>query len=236
MSAPNPSPTFTAAAAYLSTSPSLAKVSTAIQLELYGLFKCVTVSTVPSTSRPSIFDMTGRAKWDAWSTAGKTHGSADDAEARYLEIARSLGWTEEFAEHQPIPEQELSDTDDIWDDDRHSSKAGGSSGGMGGAVSAIPPPIEETDESLHGFAVSNDLSGLSLLLEEQSEVDIDVLDEFGYTALHLACDRGHLHVVRVLLSKGANPTIKDPDGLSALDLAQIAGHEEIHEYLRSFSL
>jgi len=39
--------------------------STTVQLELYGLFKQASSGDV-SGSRPGMFDMRGRAKWDAW--------------------------------------------------------------------------------------------------------------------------------------------------------------------------
>ncbi|KAF5385254.1 hypothetical protein D9615_001450 [Tricholomella constricta] len=196
-----PSSQFHAAASYLATTPS--QVSTTTKLELYGLFKCVTVSPTPSTSRPSIFDMTGRAKWDAWNSVGKKYTAGQEAETRYLEIARSLGWSEETViEQQPVVGQ--SDPDSIWDDDSQ----GGGSGGMGGSVSAMAPPEQEADGSVHGLAVSNDVAGLTELLEKYPETDINGLDEFGYTPLHLACDRGNLPTVQVLLNKGADPNIK----------------------------
>ncbi|GLB36067.1 putative succinyl-CoA synthetase functions in the citric acid cycle (TCA), coupling the hydrolysis of succinyl-CoA to the synthesis of ATP and thus represents the only step of substrate- level phosphorylation in the TCA [Lyophyllum shimeji] len=223
----HPSSHFHSAAAYLSTAP--LQVSTALKLELYGLFKCVTVSPTPSASRPSIFDMTGRAKWDAWSSAGKKYTVRREAEDKYLEIARSLGWTEDTVIQPAKAEQ--SDPDSIWDDDSQSSRGG--SGGMGVSVSAMALPIEEADKSIHGLAVANDFTGLSELLDKQPETDVNEVDEFGYTPLHLACDRGNLSAVQVLLSKGADPTIKDPDGLTALELAHIAGHDAIQLCLQS---
>ncbi|KAF8078707.1 acyl CoA binding protein-domain-containing protein [Lyophyllum atratum] len=225
----SPSSQFHAAASYLSTAPS--QVSTTTKLELYGLFKHVTVSPMPSSSRPSIFDMTGRAKWDAWSSAGEKYTTGQEAEYRYLEIARSLGWTEKTViEQQPRPEQ--SDLGNIWDDESQ-PRSGGASGGMGGSVSTMTPLLEEADTSIHGMAVSDDFKSLSELLEKHPETDVNGHDEFGYTPLHLACDRGNLPVVKLLLSKGANPNIKDPDGLSASELARIAGHEAVQECLQS---
>ncbi|KAG6332079.1 hypothetical protein ID866_7007, partial [Astraeus odoratus] len=54
--------------------------------QLYGLYKFLTVSSLPQTSRPSIFDMTGRAKWDAWNNIGHTFGDRKaEAEKRYLD-------------------------------------------------------------------------------------------------------------------------------------------------------
>jgi ankyrin repeat protein len=74
----------------------------------------------------------------------------------------------------------------------------------------------------------------------------------GYAPIHLACDRGHLEVVRLLLSRGANRDIKviqkptvsalkvlktrqDPDNLTPLELSQEAGHTEIATLLKLHS-
>lgn len=217
----------------------------------------------PSTPRPSIFDIAGRAKWDAWNSASRTFAQSEDAERRYLEIARNLGWAEDIAVQE-------SRDEDTWeeDDGPKSSSDSGAGGGMGGAVSAmLPPVVQEPDKSIHGFALSNDMSALSAILENDPATNVNDLDEFvssvllcvslltvlqGYTALHLACDRGNLAAVQMLLSKGADAAIKvglylfqysrqvstvtnaqDPDGYSASELARVAGHEEVQDYLAS---
>ena len=73
----------------------------------------------------------------------------------------------------------------------------------------------------------------------------------GYTPLHLACDRGNLAVVEVLLKHGADRNLKasrsfiyhsrvcahrhpmqDPDELTALELAETCGHEDIANLLK----
>ena len=51
------------------------------KLELYALFKQGTVGDV-NTERPGMFDMKGKAKWDAWK--GKEGVSQDDAKAAYV--------------------------------------------------------------------------------------------------------------------------------------------------------
>lgn len=57
------------------------------QLELYGLFKQASSGNV-SGSRPGMFDVRGRAKWDAWE---KRKGmSADAAMEAYIELVDRL--------------------------------------------------------------------------------------------------------------------------------------------------
>ena len=56
------------------------------KLALYGLYKQATVGDV-NTSRPGMFDMKGKAKWDAWEkNKGK---SQDQAKDEYVALVKS---------------------------------------------------------------------------------------------------------------------------------------------------
>lgn len=66
----------------LSAAPSTDKL-----LELYALYKQATEGDV-SGSRPGMFDMKGRAKYDAW--AGKKGTSKDKAMESYVALVNSL--------------------------------------------------------------------------------------------------------------------------------------------------
>jgi len=228
----DPSQSFQNAASYLSSSPSLSKVSPAVKLELYGLFKYITSSRTPSTSRPSMFDMTGRAKWDAWAATGKQYQDAQEAEKRYLEMAQTLGWagSTNGIQVENVPSSSTGDSSETLE----ASNSGGG-GGMGLSVSVLvpPPPSKAIDKSIHGLALSNDVSGLTTLLEQCPETDLDAVDEYGYTPLHLACDRGNIDMVRLLLKKGADHSLKDPDNLSPIELAKEAGQSDIEAMLSS---
>ncbi|KAL1748506.1 acyl CoA binding protein-domain-containing protein [Schizophyllum fasciatum] len=235
-----PSADFDAAAAYLSNAPSLAKVSTAVKLELYGLFKCATAGSAPGTSRPSLFDMTGRAKWDAWAEWGRKYPSAEAAQARYVERARELGWDgalPEVKEEEGDAQQGKSAKargkearkaeDDIWDDsdDEGAKRKGG--GGLGVGVSRVAPPEGEVEDGLHGYAVANDAERIAAYLDAHAGEGVDAKDEYGFTPLHLATDRGNVEAVKTLLARGADAQCKDPDGLTAVELAEEAGHQDI---------
>lgn len=62
--------------------------STSDMLQLYALYKQATVGDATG-SRPGIFDVKGRAKWDAWS---EKKGTPQDAAAdQYVALAKRLG-------------------------------------------------------------------------------------------------------------------------------------------------
>jgi diazepam-binding inhibitor (GABA receptor modulator, acyl-CoA-binding protein) len=57
-------------------------------LELYAFYKQATTGDV-SGSRPGMFDLKGRAKFDAWTTKKGT--SKDDAMSKYVAVVDRLG-------------------------------------------------------------------------------------------------------------------------------------------------
>ena len=61
---------------------------TSDMLELYALYKQSTVGDV-NIARPGIFDVRGRAKWDAWS--GKKGTPPEGARTAYVALAKRLG-------------------------------------------------------------------------------------------------------------------------------------------------
>jgi len=225
-----PSEEFNAAASYLSNPSSPSQVSNTVKLELYGLFKFVTVSHAPTTSRPGLLDFTGRAKWDSWQELGKKYSTRPDpdraAQARYLEIAKSLGWKAGAA----------ADDDSLGHHtggDRGSTK--GLATGTGVFVSTMSIPKDDIDDdvgTIHGLAIVGDHQKLEKMLAVNPSLDVNQKDEFGYTALHMACDRGNLAIVKVLLKRGVDLTLKDQDNFTALELAETAGHDEIVKALK----
>jgi len=222
-----PSEEFNAAASYLSNASSPSQVSATIRLELYGLFKFVNVSHTPNTPKPGIFDLTGRAKWDSWKEVGTRYSTQSDpdgaAQARYLEIARSLGW-------KPGETVEGDSLGHDADGERESTK--GTVTGMGVFVSTMSAPKDDDLGTIHGLAIAGDAQKLEKMLIAEPSLDLNRKDEYGYTALHLACDRGNLAVAELLLKHGVDRTLKDPDELTALELAETCGHDEIVKVLK----
>jgi len=56
-------------------------------LELYALYKQATVGDC-NTDKPGMFDMKGKAKWEAWN--GKKGVSKEEAETQYIAKVKSL--------------------------------------------------------------------------------------------------------------------------------------------------
>jgi hypothetical protein len=129
--------------------------------------------------------MTGRAKWDAWAQAGKTwsQGKEREAEQRYMEIARSLGWHEDVnvtETREKIGCEKKEEEEDIWDKDDGSGAHQGGGTGMGLSVSTMTASPSDANDmnTLHGLALSDDLPKLASFLKDHSESDINAYDEY----------------------------------------------------------
>jgi hypothetical protein len=71
---------------------------------------------------------------------------------------------------------------------------------------AQAPPLTKA-EQFQDAARKGDAATVKKLLDEG--VDVNTKFRYGATALFYACDHGHLEVVKVLLDKGADMTLKD---------------------------
>lgn len=95
-------------------------------------------------------------------------------------------------------------------------------------------PVPEDEEELHlpelvYWASLGNLEEVESLLHQ--DVDPNTSDEDGYSALHAAAENGSLAVVKLLVKYGANVDFKFE--YSALELAEMAGQQDIVDYLKS---
>lgn len=58
-------------------------------------------------------------------------------------------------------------------------------------------------------------------------------DDDGWTHLHWESMGGSLCIVKLLVEYGANPRVKTPQGMNAIDLAKVMGWNEITRFLES---
>ena len=85
--------------------------------------------------------------------------------------------------------------------------------------------------ALEDLSANGDVAGVHLL--SKGRRDIPGIDAGNPTALTLAAQHGHLHVVEALISYGANPNIRDNNGETALTQACRRGHTHVVDTLRS---
>eukprot|EP00040_Diaphanoeca_grandis_P016490 m.85100 g.85100 ORF g.85100 m.85100 type:complete len:336 (+) comp25830_c0_seq1:166-1173(+) len=188
-------------ASHFATSSNLA-INTDIQLALYGMYKQATIGDV-NCNRPGMFDMTARAKWDAWNhVRGHTAASAM---MRYIEIVKQLEErdpTETKSEEQP------------------------SDGSMGGPVQSTMY-VEETFDGTKGaveFVKEGNIGALKRLKLDNA---ISIKDDEGMTLLHWACDRGHVAITELLLQQGADINAQDGEGQTPLHFGCLCDHSDI---------
>ena len=55
----------------------------------------------------------------------------------------------------------------------------------------------------------------------------DIAAPSGEAPLHVVAGAGYAGIVRLLLERGADPALRDDEGLTALDRAERAGHNEV---------
>ncbi|XP_061375677.1 acyl-CoA-binding domain-containing protein 1 isoform X2 [Gastrolobium bilobum] len=187
------------------------KVSSDVQLQLYGLYKIATEGPC-STPQPSPLKMTARAKWQAWQKLGAM--PPEDAMQKYIDIVTELYPT--------------------WLD-------GGDGGGPNSEAKGPMGPVFSTFvyeeehgsdskmDAIHGFAREGDMDNLLKCIE--NGVSVNLKDSEGRTPLHWAVDRGHLNATELLVGRNADVNPKDNDGQTPLHYAVMCEREAIAEFL-----
>ena len=89
-------------------------------------------------------------------------------------------------------------------------------------VEFIPGKVQGDTASLFSAVHSGNIDGIILAVE--SGIDINAQDDRGATPLHIAAFRGEVEIAEYLLSEGADTTITNIDGLTALQTAEYVRH------------
>ncbi|XP_027331281.1 acyl-CoA-binding domain-containing protein 1 isoform X2 [Abrus precatorius] len=200
------------------------KVSSDVQLQLYGLYKIATEGPC-STPQPSPLKMTARAKWQAWQKLGAM--PPEDAMQKYIDIVTELypTWLDGSSLVMFLQQRNKS------------GEGGGPSSEARGAMGPVFSTFvyeeeygsDSQMEAIHGFAREGDMANLLKCIE--NGVSVNLKDSEGRTPLHWAVDRGHLNVTELLVGKNADVNAKDNDGQTPLHYAATCEREAIAEYL-----
>ncbi|CAF1104808.1 unnamed protein product [Adineta steineri] len=86
---------------------------------------------------------------------------------------------------------------------------------------------------LHIAAMSENDERVEVLkyLIEKVGIEVNAIGGRRLTPLHIACEYGHLDVVKYLVQKGASPTLRNAQLFNCLEISIQKQHEEIVKYL-----
>ncbi|EEF36122.1 acyl-CoA-binding domain-containing protein 1 [Ricinus communis] len=194
------------------------KVSTDVQLQLYGLYKIATEGPC-SAPPPSAIKMTARAKWQAWQKLGAL--PPEDAMQKYIDIVTELypSWASGSTIKRKGGGGDSQSTD--------------AKGPMGPVFSTYVYEEESGNElqmeAIHAFAREGDVKNLLKCID--TGVSVNLKDSEGRSPMHWAVDRGHLNVVEVLVGRNTDINAKDNEGQTPLHYAAVCERGAIAEFL-----
>lgn len=229
-------------------------------LEFYGLYKQSTVGPC-NTSKPGIFSMQARAKWNAWNDLGsmikdvamQTYVSKlndiepewDQNEDNTTKSQKKPSWvsvsTPIANEEDPTNIESKTLIDHVKDENIDEVLAFFSS-----SITVDPVDNQKNNEkiimlnkhgadglgAIHWAADRGYASILELLLINGANVNLIDKDS-GQTALHYAISCGHIECVKILLKYGANRNIADSDDITCVQLANECDDQNIIQLLNT---
>lgn len=89
--------------------------------------------------------------------------------------------------------------------------------------------LQKKDETPLHYAIGSNAENIAEMLIKRG-ADVHLRTSEGRQALHLAAEAGLLDLCKLLLDKGADPTVAAPDGTPA-ELAEKMGETEVAHYL-----
>lgn len=79
---------------------------------------------------------------------------------------------------------------------------------------------------IHTAAQNGQVHIVRLLLESDRQINVNLRDFMGRSALHIAAEEGHCGVVKLLICSGGSLDLEDHEGWTPLHLAARSGHAE----------
>ena len=199
------------------------KLDNADLLYFYARFKQVREGP-NKTPKPSFFDFTGKQKWAAW--AALEDMGAEQAMEEYVtrlgELepewegqtpAEERSWVSVSAMSPPDEPQIPDDSKTVFD------------WALEGNVERIRDefvrdPTIKTALDQKGMGVIHwltDRGHEEALNDLVSELDVDLRDSEGQTALHYAASCDHVAMAQILVKSGADKSLRDNDDLTPID-------------------
>lgn len=169
-------------------------------LSFYGLYKQATIGPC-NTSKPGIFNLQAKAKWNAWNELGDL--TKDVAMGRYVDEMERLRPDWDSSDTKRPKEQWVSVSTFQLDGD---------------------DAIEVTEKSHIDYVKEGDLVKLSKCADIQQH--LNAIGDDGLGLIHWAADRGNTEMLQFLLDRGADINLIDCDGQTALHYASSCGHFE----------
>jgi len=206
------------------------EVDTEVQLEVYGLFKCAKDGRCTDVSKPSRLDMRGYAKWEAHQKASEGQGrTCTLAMENYIKVV-SAQWPA-FGSGAPdtAPQGEPKKkpqgfgravstmaTPEPAEGVEHDLLWAAGEGNLQevqallDAKADVAQRFPETDNiiALH-MAASKGRDDMVLKLLGWYPEGVNALDEDDSTPLHYALETRQIKCAQVLLSHGADPTLRE---------------------------
>ncbi|KAI6354593.1 hypothetical protein MCOR25_008537 [Pyricularia grisea] len=85
---------------------------------------------------------------------------------------------------------------------------------------------------LHSAAVNNAWQAMEYIVRNVPSIDINAQGQQGETALHDSCEGNDIRAVKILVSAGARCDIRNKDGRTALEIAELRKSTRISEVLK----
>lgn len=94
--------------------------------------------------------------------------------------------------------------------------------------------MEDHQPSLHAAIRSGSHEVVHLVLTHQSHDHINVVNQDGQTALHLAVLANSISLVEILLNFGIDPTVKDHQDFTALELSKHYNNQSLTQFMEGY--